>query len=409
MIAVLRQRDFSLLWFGGVLSSTGDWLLFIALPFFIYERTGSALATGAMFAAETLPRLLFGSVAGVFVDRWDRKRTMIFADVSRAAILVLLLMVAAGGPLALIYVVVFVEASLSMLFIPAKNALVPNLVEERQLTAANSLNSMAEDVPSLIGPVLGGALFAVVGLNGLIALDIVSYLLSAAAISLIVARGSTTRPDEAPAVSAEVAASAWANALRDWLGGLRVVGRDRKVAAVFTVISVATVGEGVLIVLMILFFKDVLGVGTTEFGYFWTCYGLGYVLGGLLLARLSGVVAETRLFALALIANGALLVAMFNFPVFPVLLVLAVPAGITVIGWLVVAQTLLQKWVPDRYMGRVFGAFEAVQALALLTGMGLAVLLSDFLGTVVTLTIVGGVWSLAGLIALLILPAEKPT
>ena len=169
MIAVLRQRDFSLLWFGGVLSSTGDWLLFIALPFFIYERTGSALATGAMFAAETLPRLLFGSVAGVFVDRWDRKRTMIFADVSRAAILVLLLMVAAGGPLALIYAVVFVEASLSMLFIPAKNALVPNLVEERQLTAANSLNSMAEDVPTLIGPVLGGALFAVVGLNGLIA------------------------------------------------------------------------------------------------------------------------------------------------------------------------------------------------------------------------------------------------
>ena len=63
MLAVLRQRDFSLLWFGGVLSVVGDFFLFIALPFFVYERTGSALATGAMFAAETLPRLLFGSVA----------------------------------------------------------------------------------------------------------------------------------------------------------------------------------------------------------------------------------------------------------------------------------------------------------------------------------------------------------
>jgi hypothetical protein len=69
MLAVLRQRDFSLLWFGGVLSVTGDLFLFIALPFFVYERTGSVLATGAMFAAETLPRLLFGSMAGVFVDR----------------------------------------------------------------------------------------------------------------------------------------------------------------------------------------------------------------------------------------------------------------------------------------------------------------------------------------------------
>ena len=87
MLAVLRQRNFSLLWFGGVLSVVGDFFLFIALPFFVYERTGSALATGAMFAAETLPRLLFGSVAGVFVDRWDRKKTMVFADVSRAVIL----------------------------------------------------------------------------------------------------------------------------------------------------------------------------------------------------------------------------------------------------------------------------------------------------------------------------------
>ncbi|MGH3147127.1 MAG: MFS transporter, partial [Rubrobacter sp.] len=343
MIAVLRQRDFSLLWFGGVLSSTGDWLLFIALPFFVYERTGSALATGAMFAAETLPRLLFGSVAGVFVDRWDRKRTMVYADLLRAAILVLLLLVVAGGPLALIYVVVFVEASVSMFFIPAKNALVPNLVEERQLTAANSLNSMAEDVPTLIGPVLGGALFAVVGLNGLIMLDIASYLLSAVAISLIVARGTAAPDDEVPVVSAETATSAWANALREWLEGLRLVGRDSKVAAVFVVISVATVGEGVFMVLAILFFRDVLGSGTTEFGYFWTCYGLGYVVGGLLLARLSDVVAETRLFALSLIANGALIVAMFNVSVLPVLLVLAVPAGITVIGWLVVAQTLLQR------------------------------------------------------------------
>jgi hypothetical protein len=71
MIAVLRQRDFSLLWSGGILSVVGDFFLFVALPFFVYERTGSTLATGAMFAAQTMPRLLFGSVAGVFVDRWD--------------------------------------------------------------------------------------------------------------------------------------------------------------------------------------------------------------------------------------------------------------------------------------------------------------------------------------------------
>ena len=69
MLAVLRQRDFALLWAGGLISMLGDWLLFIALPFYIYDITGSALATGAMFIAETLPILLFGSIGGVFADR----------------------------------------------------------------------------------------------------------------------------------------------------------------------------------------------------------------------------------------------------------------------------------------------------------------------------------------------------
>src|SRR5215210_6673333 len=226
MLAVLRQRDFSLLWFGGVLSVIGDYFLFVALPFFVYERTGSALATGAMFIAETLPRLIFGSVAGVFVDRWDRKKTMVLSDLSRALIVLPLLLVAAGGPLMLVYAVAFVEASVSMFFLPAKGATIPNLVAESDLTAANSLNSLSEEVPSLIGALLGGALLAVVGLSGLILLDVATYLASAILISLI--STSTAAPeDDEPEVPAEAVVSAWSNALREWLGGLRLIGTER--------------------------------------------------------------------------------------------------------------------------------------------------------------------------------------
>lgn len=87
MFAVLGQRNFALLWVGQVVSLIGDWVLLIALPFYVYALTGSVLATGAMFIAETLPRLVLGSLAGVFVDRWDRRWTMIVADVLRALIL----------------------------------------------------------------------------------------------------------------------------------------------------------------------------------------------------------------------------------------------------------------------------------------------------------------------------------
>ena len=405
MLAVLRQRDFSLLWFGGVLSVIGDYFLFIALPFFVYERTGSVLATGAMFAAETVPRLLFGSVAGVFVDRWDRKRTMVISDLSRALILLPLLVVAAGGPLALVYAVAFVEASVSMLFLPAKSATIPNLVAERDLTAANSLDSLSEEVPSLVGPLLGGALLGIVGLSGLVLLDVGTYLASALLISMIGA--PTAAPDEEPDVTAEVAVSAWANALKEWLGGLRLIGRDRSIAVLFGVISVATVGEGAVTVLWIIFFRDVLGSGAQEFGYFIAAYGVGGILGGILLGWSSRLIDETRLFALSLIANGLLLIAIFNIAVLPVMVALAVLAGVTVVGWFVTSQTLLQKWVPDRYRGRVFGAYETTQALTLLVGMGVAVVLEGLLGVIVVLSLVGAVWSLAGVVAWSMLPHGK--
>ncbi len=405
MLTVLRQRDFSLLWFGGVLSVIGDYFLFVALPFFVYERTGSALATGAIFIAETLPRLLFGSVAGVFVDRWDRKRTMVVSDLSRALILLPLLAAAAGGPLVLVYVVAFVEASVSMFFSPAKSATIPNLVAERDLTAANSLNSLSEEVPSLVGALLGGALLAIVGLSGLVLLDVATYLASAILISLISA--PTAAPAEEPDVTPEVAVSAWANALKEWLKGLRLIRRDRSVAVLFTVVSIATAGEGVVTVLVVIFFKDILGGGAQEFSYFIAAYGVGGILGGLLLGWSSRLIDEVRLFSLSLIANGILLIAIFNVAVLPLIVTLGVLAGMTVIGWLVVAQTLLQKWVADSYRGRVFGAYEATQALTILVGMGLAVVLEGSLGVVVVLSIVGGAWSLAGVFAWLILPHGK--
>src|SRR5438094_848558 len=87
MLVVLQQRNFALLWAGSVISLLGDWLLLIVLPLFVYQRTGSALATGAMFIVETLPSLCLGSIAGVFVDRWDRRQTMIITDLSRALML----------------------------------------------------------------------------------------------------------------------------------------------------------------------------------------------------------------------------------------------------------------------------------------------------------------------------------
>src|SRR5690242_16690404 len=203
MLAALRQRNFAFLWFGQVISLIGDWVLFVALPFYIYTLTGSTLATGIMFIVQTLPRLFFGSVAGVFVDRWDRKYTMVIANLIQALILVPLFLVRSQDVSWIIYLCAFADSLVSQFFNPAQTAIIPMLVEEKELLPANSLNSMSQELTRLVGPSLGGLLFGLLGISSVITLDLISFLVSAMLLFLIVvpARMGTAKPEEEQLVS----------------------------------------------------------------------------------------------------------------------------------------------------------------------------------------------------------------
>ena len=181
----MRRRDFSLLWFGGLVSMTGDWMLLVALPIYVYQATGSALATGAMFAAGLLPNVLLGSVARVFVDRWDRKRTMVAANALMALSILPLLLVPSTGWLWAVYAVAFVQSCFGAFNEPAENSLLPNLVEEGRLLSANSLNALNSNLARLIGPALAGFVVGWFGLAGVVVVDAASYLAAALLVSLI--------------------------------------------------------------------------------------------------------------------------------------------------------------------------------------------------------------------------------
>src|SRR3954447_24588931 len=105
MLVTLRQRNFALVWFGGLISLIGDRAMLVALPFYVYQQTGSTLGTAALFTASYLPMVLFGSVAGVFVDRWDRKRIMIVTNLIQACVMLPLLLVRSSAWIWLIYLV----------------------------------------------------------------------------------------------------------------------------------------------------------------------------------------------------------------------------------------------------------------------------------------------------------------
>src|SRR5688572_6970774 len=119
MWTLLRRRNFALLWTGGLISLAGDWVLFVGLPLYVYDRTGSTLATGAMFLARLVPEMLLASVAGVFVDRWDRRRTLVIANLLLGAALLPVLLGAAVGMLWIVYAASVLAATLAQFVAPA--------------------------------------------------------------------------------------------------------------------------------------------------------------------------------------------------------------------------------------------------------------------------------------------------
>src|SRR4051794_13022419 len=110
---LVHHRDFSLVWTAGLISMMGDWVLWIVLPIRVYELTGSSLATAGLVASIVGPRIVFGSFAGVFVDRWDRRRTMMFASLGQAAVIIPLLLIDTSGTIWVAYPVLAVAATLS--------------------------------------------------------------------------------------------------------------------------------------------------------------------------------------------------------------------------------------------------------------------------------------------------------
>ncbi|MGH9173652.1 MAG: MFS transporter, partial [Vicinamibacterales bacterium] len=268
-LAILRIRNFGLLWLAGLISFAGDCALIVALPLHIYRLTDSTLATAAAFAASFLPGILFGSIAGVFVDRWDRKRTMVVADLLRAALLLPLLV--APDSLGLLYAVAAVQGTVGLVFGPAEGALLPTLVGEERLVTANALNALNDNLALLIGPALGALLYAETGIAGAVLFDGASYLVSALLIGLIAADARPARDPNAP-----TAGSAWTRMVADWRAGLGIVRRDQSLRVLFAASSLSSVAQGVFLTLALApLVLDVLGGSPAQVGWLGTAQAVG--------------------------------------------------------------------------------------------------------------------------------------
>lgn len=400
LFTVLHNRNFALLWLAQVISNVGDWVLWIALPFYVYEQTGSALATGTMFVVETLPRVLLGSLAGVLVDRWSRRMTMILADLLRCLVLLPLLLIHSPERIWLVYPIAFAGSAITQFFNPAKNALIPCLVDKRQLMLANSLDSLGSDLISLVGPALGGVLLGLLGLPSVVLVDSASFLISGIMIFLILVPHNL--PDGQVKTRHSTGLATWTVVWQDWLSGLEQVKSERLVITLFTVMGVAMLGQGIISVLWIAFVKEILKGNALDYGWVQVAVAAGGVAGGLLIGHAGRILSSGRLIAFSGMAIGLFLLATFNIPSLLVILALQVLVGVSAVGFFVMIRTLLQTSVADKYLGRIFGTLGTTNALLMLGGQGLASALGDRLGIVPMLDISAILYFLGGAVALII-------
>lgn len=410
MLSVLRDRDFALLWWGGLVSMLGNWTLSVALPVYVYGTTGSTFATSLMFIAGALPRVLLGTVAGVFVDRLERKRTLVVCNLLLALTLTPLLLVERGGATWLIYLVAFVQLSVAQFFGPAENALLPTLVGKDRLAAANALNALNNNLARLVGPAAGGLVMAAYGLTGAALFNLASYLAAAVLLGLM---------SVSPAAVPQRSRAATENPLRrwasDWREGFVHIRGNRVTLTLLAVMALTSLGEGAMSVLLAPFVSQAFGGGAQGLGWVLSAQAVGGVAGGLVIGWVGSRVAPLKLLSFGALFLGLIDLAIFNYPAlfsatllptpFPIIgpaLVLMAIAGVPASSFGVGHATLVQMNVADALLGRVFGTVNTVSALALLAGMAAAGVLGDLIGVVPVINTQGVVYVSAGVLVLVL-------
>ena len=404
MFTLLRQRNFALLWFGGLISIMGDWVLGVALPFFVYQVSGSTIATAVMVAMELLPRLLFGSIAGVFVDRWDRRKVMVITSISQGLVIVPLFLVQSGESLWLVYAVTFVQVTLAMFFGPAENALLPLLVPEDRLIQANSLNAMNNNFARLIGPPLGGGILALWGLTGVVLVDSITFVIAGLMILAITSSGRVAPgPQEEP----KPEGTSWSRFWNEWKEGMSIVRKDRVVSVLFITVVMLNFGGVMIDPLGAAYIVDVVKAGAEVFGLLVTVQAIGGIIGGLLAGRVGDRISTARLYGWAEIVLAVVMVIRYNIPEIPVLFVMTLILGLPAALGVAALDTLFQRNVPNTHMGRIYGALNSTVGITSLFGvLGISGVLGEVLGIVPVLNIAAGITMLTGLVALLFLPAK---
>lgn len=360
----LLTRDFSLIWSSQILSQIADGVSKLALLWFVYSVTGSAIKTTIIGLLQTLPAIVLGPLIGVTVDRLPKKAVLIGSDLARALLIGLIpcvLSVERFTP-GMLYLLTLGYGIASAMFVPALSASVPSLVDRSRFTAANALLQSTTSIGIIAGPALSGLGIAFAGSQEVLCLNAVTYVASVLCLLPIRFPGSAGAPagHAAPGVFA------------DLLAGLRyALVSHRAVLVLILLASLYTFGAGAFTTLFPVYGRRLLDLGPIEVGYLWSWLGVGLLIASLGLVRFSNrdIAARLQAVTVSSLLGGTALCGLVWAQDFAAATLLVLVIGVGLGAWTPIAWSLVQELCPAPLLGRVMAIYTAVATATAMAGM----------------------------------------
>jgi DHA3 family macrolide efflux protein-like MFS transporter len=374
MFTVLRNRDFLALFLSQLISKVGDNFAVVASLVLINELAArSGLAVVVIATAMTVPQL-FALASGVFVDRFSRKTVMVVTDLLRAGFVLLALLVNEAGDLYILYLTAFVVMGVGAMFVPARNASIPNLVPEEHLLTANALIQATELVSLIAGASLATLVISLTSTSMAFVVDSITFVISA--LFLVAAR--------IPRATISLAASAPGSEFRKfWQSfseGVRYIGSNRHLLQLMAITTMATLGLSATVLMAAAYFKQMLGISAEYLGLLQATEGLGMAAGALLISAYASWARSRQIVSVTMIILGGGILIFAVAPVYWLVLVGAAVVGLCVVSARTTLAAMTQALVPDSQRGRVESAMVTVIGIGTMGALVMAGILGDLVG-----------------------------
>ncbi len=397
-LKLLKNKDFILLFLGGFVSRIGNGIHYIALVWFVLDITGSGSATGLILLLSTLPGVVIGPFSGVIADKFDRKKLIIYMDILRGLVVLWLGYIVYIGTanffhigLATVLIAVFTS-----FFNPAVTASIPNLVDDKLLQKANSLNHFSMNFTQIIGAAVGGILIAVFGIAGVFFINGISFLISAFSEIFI----------NIPEVKIEEELEKAPTIINEIKFGFNFLWQKKELVSLFTVaLFLNFVSTGLVVLGLPFVYKELLGVNSQLYGYAQSIFPAGAVIGSIILSQIPEIRNYFKVLFYSLSSQSMLMI-IVAVPLLPYFLanasVMTIYYSLMLILFIVgilnavvnvPISILLQRLIPDNLRGRINGLLSTMSQALVPISLALTGYLLDLV-PVYTLFLGAGIASL---------------